>query len=1036
MLLLPPSTSPPNVDDNPTIPDLQTASLDGSIFLKRAEAHRNLGHYDQAFTDIRTAISLDRGNPAAVKAMHALLEHVAAEDTDRGSVKKLLVLACDAVSVVSASGGEGGEEKKDGETATTTTTTTTKGSKKKQMPTRSPAQRFESAQRLVVLSKDADVARRIGKEGGIELLLPAFLAEREREGEKGPPSLQYALLRIVANLAAVPEHTMQVLQYFVVEPAGDSGFFDLAALSKGATPAQALMALKSPTMGDWDKYETPAIVAKFLGEKDAKSYVLAVETLSTLIIQAQQSSSAGAAAALLDTRWKRLSVGVLRHLSKMIRERFEAVSGGDSNAKQDAEDIIFASLHGIIKVLNDRDTAVWYLKSDEFVTVLKLSNASSNAVKNLVPVVLTRLFDKIDDMEPSGKTKNKKSGEDLVREQCYAYITRWMDFDDKSAKSRALLVLAAIFQARPSAGSGLLMKEGMMTEIMDVIEFEPDHVQLATVEALSSACADKTCRTLIAARCSEFLLKLASSSNALLRSAASAALIKVMSEDKDLEKRMLSNDRITDSFTSIINSSSAAAASSSPAPLTASGGKAGSNSLLINSLEALAYLTLHPPVKEKIAFDPSLLKSLFSLAKGEDRSIQYGVATILMNITSYRKRLSEEEEQLKKLKEMAGEIVSKPDPLDDDSRVERRAAAVTNAGAVPTLVALAKTESANIREVVCRVFLNLVWDKNNRGKVIQQGGAKALVTLSNNRNLNPEAVACAAQALAKIAITTDPNLAFKGQRAAELVRPLIALCNGEGQLRQFEALMALTNLASMDDTVRTRIIQAKGLKAMEMLQFSDNEMIRRAATEALCNMMYEPSVFKSYAEGASASSRLRIFIALSDVEDFETRRAASGALAILSSSDEVCEVIAAEWDTSSELAPSADPADDDDEKRKDGGDAKKEGSDTTKETTVVLRNSGASPQTQQTATTTHRGMEVVMSLISSDEKNPEILHRGVEIIKNLCRASVETARQVVLHGGVPALTALLSCEYEAVAQGALEALMYLRQHVNTGGLQA
>ncbi|ORY53083.1 hypothetical protein BCR33DRAFT_186422 [Rhizoclosmatium globosum] len=79
------------------------------------------------------------------------------------------------------------------------------------------------------------------------------------------------------------------------------------------------------------------------------------------------------------------------------------------------------------------------------------------------------------------------------------------------------------------------------------------------------------------------------------------------------------------------------------------------------------------------------------------------------------------------------------------------------------------------------------------------------------------------------------------------IRPLIHLLdNDSSTLQQFEGLMALTNLASFDETVRSRIVAAKGVKAMEYLQFSENTMVRRAATEALCNMMFDESVFESY----------------------------------------------------------------------------------------------------------------------------------------------------------------------------------------------
>ena len=61
-----------------------------------------------------------------------------------------------------------------------------------------------------------------------------------------------------------------------------------------------------------------------------------------------------------------------------------------------------------------------------------------------------------------------------------------------------------------------------------------------------------------------------------------------------------------------------------------------------------------------------------------------------------------------------------------------------------------------------RVFLAVVKDKEHRGLVVQQGGAKALIPLALQGT--EQGKIKAAQALAKIAITTNPEIAFPGQR--------------------------------------------------------------------------------------------------------------------------------------------------------------------------------------------------------------------------------------------------------------------------------
>ena len=72
--------------------------------------------------------------------------------------------------------------------------------------------------------------------------------------------------------------------------------------------------------------------------------------------------------------------------------------------------------------------------------------------------------------------------------------------------------------------------------------------------------------------------------------------------------------------------------------------------------------------------------------------------------------------------------------------------------------------------------------------------------------------------------------------------------------------------------------------------FSENEMIQRAAVEVMCNMMFYEEVYDSFAEAASVE-KFRIYIALSGAEDFEMQRAASGALAIMSSSENVAKLM-------------------------------------------------------------------------------------------------------------------------------------------------
>lgn len=61
----------------------------------------------------------------------------------------------------------------------------------------------------------------------------------------------------------------------------------------------------------------------------------------------------------------------------------------------------------------------------------------------------------------------------------------------------------------------------------------------------------------------------------------------------------------------------------------------------------------------------------------------------------------------------------------------------------------------------------------------------------------------ASQALAKLSITMNPEVAFPGQRMMEVIRPLLKLLHPERTaLQTFEALLALTNISSVSESAR------------------------------------------------------------------------------------------------------------------------------------------------------------------------------------------------------------------------------------------
>lgn len=133
----------------------------------------------------------------------------------------------------------------------------------------------------------------------------------------------------------------------------------------------------------------------------------------------------------------------------------------------------------------------------------------------------------------------------------------------------------------------------------------------------------------------------------------------------------------------------------------------------------------------------------------------------------------------------------------------------------------------------------------------------------------------------KCLVTTNPNILSDRQRM-DPIAGLLWLCKYEKgtNLQQFEALMALTNLASCNDEIKNSIaVHHKGIPIIQSLQYSDHPLVRRAATEMICNIAIHPEALRNFKN----KDRLKIWFALA--EDYETdlatARASAGALAMV-----------------------------------------------------------------------------------------------------------------------------------------------------------
>jgi hypothetical protein len=393
------------------------------------------------------------------------------------------------------------------------------------------------------------------------------------------------------------------------------------------------------------------------------------------------------------------------------------------------------------------------------------------------------------------------------------------------------------------------------------------------------------------------------------------------------------------------------------------------------SVEGLAYASLRPQVKDKLAVDKSFLRNLINALKEAPAKspTTYGALSILANLTTYMPTLSEEQKRMTQLKAYANASKSslKPDPLNDEEHVAKRCQAVFEARVIPILVTHSQHGSTASLTLVVSIVFSLSKTPKIRGQIAQQGGVKLLL---HAYSVMPDEAMTAkrttAHALARILISTNPSHVFGGSTPIPLtsaIRPLLLLLSDDPAVEHrdllpvFESLLALTNLASTDDTARNPIIRL-AFQQIEELLLSNNKMVTRATVELICNLMQSPECVAKFADGGKqASHRVHILLALADSEDFATRRAAGGALASLT-----------EWDTA---------------------------------VNAVLERG--------------RGVEILLGLCQEDDE--ELRHRGIVCILNVMNAPGKVGewgiKKVTEVGGV---VALKECLKKSRSQEVLE----------------
>ncbi|GAA5834200.1 hypothetical protein JCM11251_000569 [Rhodosporidiobolus azoricus] len=524
---------------------------------------------------------------------------------------------------------------------------------------------------------------------------------------------------------------------------------------------------------------------------------------------------------------------------------------------------------------------------------------------------------------------------------------------------RGLSALSALLQVAPHVASSLLSDPSLRSHLVDAVELiskpvgkgkaKQDDETTALVELLSLAAGQPTMRKLVRDTAGDWMESLLGEPDrvkevedvekkARLKALAGVGVVKLRmgKEEPSMtgvpippeEERpsRWSLEQLAQLFVDLVVGSKETSDSSRA-----------DEGVLLPALEGLAYLTLtFSPSTKTIASSSAFVSALFSFAPKQpapptaaDSARDYAIATLLDHLTAFPSRpdADTDAEHLSRLKRFAaaaaknGQETPSLERESPDSVTSRITRIVKHdPSPVPTIRQFCLSPSLQTRRLAAKILHSLVNPQPLRGPLLQAGVARLFLSLIRQipSPFSPSEDTPAVQGLAKLLITANPLLVLGPTASSPLLLeattaltlPLGASASANeavGLLPRFESLMALTNIASLDPSLTDQLARMNLrdrpiplLLAVEELLLSSNTMVRRAATELLCNLVasdpgveyYETSLpatppSSSTDTSKPPSAKLHLLIALSSSPDLPTRIASTGALASLVYSSQI-----------------------------------------------------------------------------------------------------------------------------------------------------
>lgn len=478
--------------------------------------------------------------------------------------------------------------------------------------------------------------------------------------------------------------------------------------------------------------------------------------------------------------------------------------------------------------------------------------------------------------------------EDTTQRDLISIVEDYILEDTNKSLIIAFSLTGLLFHINSNLGFSVFTLDSILKQEYDSKHFLSEAVVTAALDLLSAACVHKECRAQIKANFLPIVKQGLESPKKSVVILAASILVKTNYIKEDNVGGTEKDDSMDIISLSLIFEDE-----------IATGENKSIKEIYGAALEGLAYTSLLPEVKKRIIVNKSIVANLVDVVASHCDESPWVFCTLstLANLTSYAPKISAEQQKLKQLKDYANKSNEEGSLQEPDSVVASRCNIILNTSILDALSKNCPRFTLVSRNTTSILLRNLASEKKDRAAFAQKGGLTVLLYLilpsdkpdqfGNKYKVDDKHLNIALSGLARTLISIDPSLALSSKLSPSVaILPLVSQLQNESSdvplLDTFEALLALTNIASIDDGCRNLILR-HGWTKIESLITANNTMVQRAAIELLCNVAASPLCAEKFLDDSpAANSRLEVLAALTDLEDDQARSAATAALAMLS----------------------------------------------------------------------------------------------------------------------------------------------------------